>query len=61
MSSGLVLDAVTLGLPGRPPLFRELSLQTGPGEIVTLIGPSGSGKSSLLAYLTGTLDPIFIA
>jgi putative thiamine transport system ATP-binding protein len=61
VTTGLVLENITLGLPGRAPLFEGLSLKTGPGEIVTLIGPSGSGKSSLLAYLTGTLDPIFLA
>ena len=61
MNAGLVLENVTLRLPGRAPLFEGLSLETGPGEIVTLIGPSGSGKSSLLAYLTGTLDPVFLA
>src|SRR5207247_7252315 len=61
VTTGLVLENITLGLPGRAPLFEGLSLKTRPGEIVTLIGPSGSGKSSLLAYLTGTLDPIFLA
>src|SRR4051794_16423313 len=58
---GLVLENIMLGLPGRPPLLTFLTLEARPGEIVTLIGPSGSGKSSLLAYLTGTLDPIFVA
>ena len=59
--AGLVLENVTLGLAGRPPLIERLNLRVRPGEIVTLIGPSGSGKSSLLAYLTGTLDPAFYA
>lgn len=31
------------------------------GEIFTVMGPSGSGKSSLLAYLGGFLAPVFTA
>jgi putative thiamine transport system ATP-binding protein len=61
MTSRLELDSVTLSLPGRPPLIRCISLAVRSGEIVTLIGPSGSGKSSLLSFLTGTLDPTFAA
>ena len=30
-----------------------------PGEILTIMGPSGSGKSSLLAGIAGFLDPAF--
>ena len=52
--AGLVLDAVAVELPDRP-LISGLDLAVRPGEIVTLMGASGSGKSSLLAYLCGTL------
>lgn len=31
------------------------------GDVLTLMGPSGSGKSSLLAYIAGFLEPIFVA
>lgn len=61
MKPGLILDRVSLGLAGREPLIRDLSLAAAPGEIVTLMGPSGSGKSSLLAWLTGTLGTAFRA
>lgn len=43
-----------LGLPGLT-LLENLHLQVKPGEILTLMGPSGSGKSSVLAGIAGTL------
>jgi len=50
---GLTLDEVRVTLGARPLL--DLSLHVEPGAVVTVMGPSGSGKSSLLAYLAGTL------
>ncbi len=32
-----------------------------PGEVLTIMGPSGSGKSSLLAWIAGFLSPSFHA
>ncbi len=36
-------------------LLRDLTLQVAPGDIHTVMGASGSGKSSLLAAICGTL------
>ena len=55
---GLELDGVTLSLGGAP-LLGPLCLSVRPGVVATLMGPSGSGKSSLLALICGTLDPAF--
>ncbi len=54
MSLGLESVAVIAG--GRA-LFAPVTLLVGSGTVTTLMGPSGSGKSSLLAYVCGTLDP----
>jgi putative thiamine transport system ATP-binding protein len=54
---GLVLDSVRITLAGRR--LVDLTASVAPGEILTVMGPSGSGKSSLLAYIGGFLDPAF--
>jgi putative ABC transport system ATP-binding protein len=38
-------------------VFRDFDLSVEAGESVAIIGPSGSGKSSILACITGMLEP----
>jgi NHLM bacteriocin system ABC transporter ATP-binding protein len=40
-----------------PPIFRDLSLRVEPGEYVALVGPSGTGKSTLFRLLLGFEQP----
>lgn len=58
--SALTVEQVSLRISGEP-LFAPLDLHVPAGVVTSLIGPSGSGKSSLLAYLCGTLAPAFEA
>ena len=37
--------------------LRELSLEVGRGEFVSIVGPSGCGKSTLLNILLGLIRP----
>ena len=56
----LVLDAVALTLPssaGPVNILRGVDLVVNPGERVAIIGPSGSGKSSLIAVGAGLEEP----
>ena len=58
----LMLRDITIGLKrARKPLIGGLGLTTNAGEIVTVMGPSGVGKSTLLAYVGGHLDHAFSA
>ena len=42
---------------GHAPVLKDIALEVEMGEIMTLIGPSGSGRSSLLRVLIGLLPP----
>ena len=54
--NALVLEQVTLSIDGQP-LFAPLSLCVEPGTVTSIVGSSGSGKSSLLKFLCGILPP----
>jgi len=50
----LELVDIRIATPERT-LVRGLSAQVGPGQVLAVMGESGAGKSSLLAWLCGTL------
>jgi putative thiamine transport system ATP-binding protein len=56
---GLELDDVRVRIAQRE--LIALSATVLPGDVLTIMGPSGSGKSSLLAMIAGTLAPAFTA
>ena len=59
MQSSLQIKNLQLYRQGE--LLLSLDEQIAGGEILTVMGPSGSGKSSLLNWLTGTLPNGFTA
>jgi putative thiamine transport system ATP-binding protein len=56
----LELIDVAIRVAGQP-LVERLDARVEPGTVLTLMGPSGSGKSSLLAWMVGLLDAPFEA
>lgn len=59
MTAGLELQGVRIALERRTLL--EIDAAVAPGETFCVMGPSGSGKSSLLAFVAGFLPPAFTA
>lgn len=53
---GLTLDRVSIAIAGRE-LVPPISVEVGPGDVLAVMGPSGSGKSSLLNHVAGLLEP----
>ena len=54
---GIRLHEVSLRYPGGIQALNRVSLNVARGEHVAVLGPSGSGKSSLLRCLSGALCP----
>ena len=59
MDRGLELDDLRIARDGVP--LVALDRRIAPGEVLTVMGPSGIGKSTLLACITGQLAPPFTA
>ncbi len=57
MNKGLTLQSVCIMRDGAP--LIEVDQHIAPGDVLTVMGPSGVGKSTLLAFITGTLPPVF--
>jgi ATP-binding cassette subfamily B protein len=53
----LRFEHLTFAYPGRPPALRDVSFEVGAGETVVLVGPTGSGKSTLGLLLARLWEP----
>lgn len=54
---GIELDNVTFGYHRDQPVLRDVSLVVNPGDVVGIVGLTGSGKSTLTALLARFYDP----
>jgi ATP-binding cassette, subfamily C, bacterial CydC len=52
-----VKDVTVRYRPAGPPALESFSLDLAPGSKTALVGPSGIGKSTVLAVLSGTVEP----
>ena len=58
MSHHLTLQNIEIRKEGQ--LLLAADTRIGPGEVFTVMGPSGVGKSTLLAMVAGFIDPVFM-
>ena len=57
-TSGPILNVENLTIGYNKSLASELNLSVNPGEIVSLVGPSGVGKTTLLRTIAGLVEPM---
>lgn len=50
-------SGLTFAYQGRAPVLRDLTFAVAPGEVVALVGPTGSGKSTVGALLARLWEP----
>jgi len=51
------LENVTFGYESARPVLKGVTLEAQPGEIVAIIGPTGTGKSTLVSLIPRFFDP----
>lgn len=56
MRAGITFEGVSKTFPGRP-ILDDFSLSVAPGELVALVGASGTGKTTLLNIVAGLEPP----
>ena len=54
---GLRVSHLTFAYAGRPAVLRDVSFEVAPGETVALVGPTGSGKSTVGLLLARLWEP----
>ena len=54
----LVARDLACGWPGHAPVVAGLDLTLSPGRSIAIVGPSGTGKTTLLLTLAGLLPPV---
>jgi zinc transport system ATP-binding protein len=57
MSLAVELEDVSFAYPGGPPVLHGLDLEIRRGEFVTIAGPNGGGKTTLLRVALGLEQP----
>jgi ATP-binding cassette subfamily B protein len=55
--ASLRLDGVSFGYKDGPPVLTDVSFDVPPGRTVALVGPTGSGKSTVAALAVRLVDP----
>jgi ABC-type multidrug transport system fused ATPase/permease subunit len=55
---GLQVSNLTFGYKPAMPILNEISIDVMPGDFISIVGPSGGGKTTLLNLMLGALEPL---
>ncbi|MCA6119313.1 ABC transporter ATP-binding protein [Bradyrhizobium sp. WSM 1738] len=58
VQGAVTFDRVTFGYDQNAPVLHEVSFEIEPGQTVGIVGPTGSGKSTVLSLLPRFYDPV---
>ncbi|OBF36076.1 ABC transporter [Mycobacterium sp. ACS1612] len=53
----ITFENVSFGYDAQTPVLRDISFTIGPGQMVGIVGPTGSGKSTLVSLIPRFRDP----
>ena len=61
LEGAITLESVKFAYPSRPdePVLKQVSMQFAPGETTAIVGPTGSGKSTIIQLIERFYDPEF--
>lgn len=54
---GVSFEAVTYGYDPSRPVLHDVSFEVSPGSVTAIVGPTGTGKSTLMSLLLRLADP----
>ena len=56
-TGGMEFDHVTFSYDGTNPILRDVSLRIEPGQVAAIVGPSGTGKTTIAGLIPRFFDP----
>jgi ABC-type multidrug transport system fused ATPase/permease subunit len=57
VAGAIAFEHVAFGYGDGPPVLRDVSFTIAPGQVVGVVGPTGSGKSTVLSLIPRFYDP----
>jgi ABC-type multidrug transport system fused ATPase/permease subunit len=54
----ILFDHVAFAYPGNPPVLKDVSFRLGPGQKIGIVGPTGSGKSTVVSLIPRFYDAL---
>jgi subfamily B ATP-binding cassette protein MsbA len=58
LRGGIEFDRVSFGYTGQSPVLSDVSFRIEPGQVAAIVGPSGTGKSTIASLITRFYDPL---